>query len=64
MKKRIAIVAAVVVVGMGLAAWAASFKCAIDDQWMNATGKSRMESGKILYEYKCAQGHVLWVVAQ
>jgi hypothetical protein len=36
--------------------------CPIDGSGMYFTGKTKTVSGKLLYEYKCPQGHISWVV--
>lgn len=41
---------------------AASVTCPIDNMSMIFTGKTRVEMGKMLYEYKCPTGHVTWIV--
>jgi len=44
------------------AAYAASVNCPIDQMSMYFTGKTTTEMGKLLYEYKCPNGHTNWVV--
>ena len=43
-------------------AYAASVKCPIDKYDMYFTGKTRTEMGKMLYQYKCPNGHIYWIV--
>lgn len=38
-------------------------KCPIDDMMAYFTGKSETVSGHLMYQYKCAQGHIFWVRA-
>lgn len=55
----------IVIAALGLAFAAAAYanyNCPIDSSSMYFTGKTRTEMGKLLYEYKCASGHVSWVV--
>jgi hypothetical protein len=44
------------------AAIAPLVKCPVDGLIMGWTGMSRAESGKILREHKCPNGHVSWIV--
>lgn len=41
---------------------AASVTCPIDNTGMIFTGKTRVEMGKLLHEYRCPVGHTTWVV--
>jgi len=36
--------------------------CPIDGGGMYFTGQTKTVSGKLLYQYKCPQGHTTWVV--
>jgi hypothetical protein len=40
----------------------AAVKCSIDESSAYFTGVTKTDSatGKLLYEYKCARGHVFW----
>lgn len=58
-RKLMLAVAGVCIVG---AAIAQSVKCPIDNFSMTFTGRTKVEMGKMLYEYRCASGHVTWVV--
>jgi hypothetical protein len=40
----------------------AAVTCPIDNFDMYFTGKSKTEMGKLLYQYKCASGHITWFV--
>jgi hypothetical protein len=55
---------ALAIIGISLvgAAIAQSIQCPIDKGSMFATGRTKVEMGKMLYEYRCASGHVTWVV--
>ena len=55
---------AVILLGGAVTVLAATLKCPIDDGNMTWTGKTQMENGKILKEYKCLQGHVAWSADQ
>ena len=44
------------------AALAQTISCPIDGLMMYFTGETRVEMGKMLYKYRCPQGHVTWVV--
>lgn len=37
-------------------------KCPIDNMPMWFTGKTRVDSGKLLQLWKCPKGHEIWVV--
>lgn len=45
-----------------LAYAAGTYYCQLDNTAMYFTGKSRTEYGKLLYQYKCPNGHIAWVV--
>jgi hypothetical protein len=50
-------------VGICASAFAyAAVNCPIENFSMYFTGKTRTEMGKLLYEYKCPNGHVTWIV--
>lgn len=51
-----------VVVATAFAVYAAFVNCPIDNMSMYFTGKTTTEMGKLLYQYKCPNGHVTWVV--
>jgi hypothetical protein len=52
---------AALLLASGLAV-ASSVTCPIDNMGMHFTGNTRVEMGKMLYEYKCPSGHRTWVV--
>lgn len=60
MKKKIAAFMAALAFAASAYAWGMS--CPIDSMGMYFTGNTRIEMGKLLYEYKCPSGHVTWVV--
>jgi hypothetical protein len=49
-----------------LAARAATYTCQIDHSTMYATGRTQLDSvtGKLLSEYKCLQGHTVWLAPE
>ena len=48
--------------GLAAGVYAASVECPIDKMSMYFTGKTTVEMGKLLQEYKCGAGHTTWVV--
>ena len=52
----------VAALGMAAAVYAAIVNCPIDNMSMWFTGRTTTEMGKLLYEYKCPNGHTTWVV--
>lgn len=56
------LIATAVAVAVATAAHAQSVNCPIDNYIMYFTGQTRTEMGKMLFQYKCPQGHTTWVV--
>lgn len=54
-------VAVIALILASAAALADTEYCPIDNLGMYFTGKTRSESGRLLYEYKCPRGHTTWV---
>ncbi len=52
----------VAAMAVAAAAYAASVNCPIDKMSMYFTGTTTTEMGKLLYQYKCPNGHTTWVV--
>ncbi len=61
MDKRNLLLAAIGVTVVGVAK-AQNPQCPVDKGMMSATGNTKVEMGKMLIEYKCLNGHVMWVV--
>jgi hypothetical protein len=40
----------------------AVYHCQIDDGRLWFDGRTRVEGGKLLYLYRCPQGHFYWIV--
>lgn len=50
------------VLTVAIAAYAQSVTCPIDRMSMYFTGNTQVEMGKLLYEYKCPNDHITWIV--
>lgn len=59
--KKIKTAIATALLGVSTLAFAA-INCPIDGMSMYFTGKTKTEMGKLLKQYKCASGHITWVV--
>lgn len=63
MKKTLRNTLGLVAIAVTSLALAADVKCALDNNSMYFTGKTKTEMGKLLQEHKCPLGHVVWVVS-
>jgi hypothetical protein len=54
---------AVLLAFLAVTAWATSVKCNIDNGALHQTGKTKVESGVMLYEHQCPSGHSFWLTA-
>lgn len=62
-KRRIFILTSGLILLSAICVFALGFKnCPIDGSSMMWTGRTEVEMGKMLKEYKCPMGHVSWVV--
>jgi hypothetical protein len=62
MKRILKVAAVTLAIGLASSALAQAVRCALDNYSMYFTGETRQEMGKLLLEYKCAAGHVTWIV--
>lgn len=47
-----------------ISAWATSLVCNIDKMSLMWTGKTKVESGVMLYQHKCIQDHYFWLTQE
>ena len=62
MKTRSKLLISSAFIALAAIAYAATVTCPIDKGGMYFTGKTTTEMGKLLYQYKCPNGHTTWVV--
>lgn len=60
--KTILLISLIIVAVVAAGVFGQRYTCAIDNSQMQFTGQTRVEGAKILYEYKCLQGHTAWAV--
>ena len=49
---------------LAVSAWATTMVCNIDKMTLMFTGKTKSESGVLLFQHSCAQNHIFWLTSE